>query len=173
MANSKNIVVTTYGHGKNIDKISVSLFDCPDGVDESNANAYCGMINNLDLKENSWVYAEKIPENVQCDMDIFYPYSFSNIIPCLDRASIMKILAKTDAQELAKALKGESDMVKEAIFGVMSEKAAQMLKDDMEYMGPIPNSSAKEARGKISAIILDIEKKGEIIINVKGEPLVK
>jgi hypothetical protein len=39
MANSKNIVVTTYGHGKNIDKISVSLFDCPDGADESNAVA--------------------------------------------------------------------------------------------------------------------------------------
>jgi flagellar motor switch protein FliG len=70
-------------------------------------------------------------------------------------------------------LKGESDVVKEAIFGVMSEKAAQMLKDDMEYMGPIPNSSAKEARKKISDTILDLAEKGEIIINVKGEPLVK
>jgi hypothetical protein len=102
MANCKNIVVTAYGHGRNIDKISVSLFDCPDGADKSNANAYCEMINNLNLKENSWVYAEYILENVQYDIDTFHPYGFSNIIPCLDRASIMKILAKTDAQDLQK-----------------------------------------------------------------------
>jgi hypothetical protein len=173
MGNGKGIVVTAYGHDRNIDKIAVSLFDCPNDTNKSNADTYCETINHLELKGNAWVYARRISENVQYEVSSFLPCYFSNIIPSLDGAAIIKILLEIDAQSLAKALKGESEMVKEAIFKHMSEKAVQMLKEDMEYMGPVRIIDVKGAREKISTVIWNLVESGEIVINSKSDRMVE
>ena len=66
MDKEKSIVLTVYGHNREIDKIAVSLFD-------SNAMAYCETINNLKLEGKSWVFAKIISENV--------PYILNQLIP--------------------------------------------------------------------------------------------
>lgn len=173
MGNGKGIVVTAYGHDRIIDKIAVSLFDCPTDTNESNADTYCKTINNLELKGNAWVYARRIPENVQYEAGSFLPCYFSNIIPSLDIAAINKILLETNSLDLARALKGESEMVKETIFRSMSEKAVQTLKEDMKYIGPVRIIDVKEAREKISTVIWNLVESGEIVINSQSDRMVE
>jgi flagellar motor switch protein FliG len=88
----------------------------------------------------------------------------------LDNEAIRKVLKEVNAQELAKCLKDQDETVKEKIFTNMSKRASQMLKEDMEYMGPIRIKDIKESQEKILSIIHRLEQSGEIIVSCyKGE----
>ena len=164
MGSGRDIVITVYGHEKIIDRIAVNSF-------ESEAEIYCDTINALELKDNSWVYAKKISENEQYSLDSFFPIRF-DIILKLDNRSIQKVLREADSQEIAKALKGEKDDIKEKIFSNMSKRAAQMLKEDMEYMGAVEAHYVKESQEKIVNLIRILAEIGEIIIQPRGELIV-
>jgi hypothetical protein len=166
----KSIVITVCGHNETIDKIAVSLFDnhYPHGG-ESNAEAYCNTINGLELKEDTWIFAKTVSENTQYSLGAFFPLRF-DIIETLDDRAIQKVLREIDSQDLAKALKGENDAVREKIFNNMSKRAAQMLKEDMEFMGRIRIKDVKESQEKILSIIRHFKQTGEIVITYsKGE----
>ena len=171
MAGRESIVITAYGHEKTIDKIAVSLFDEPDTAygyynrdNESNAKMYCNTINNLELKGDSWVFAKIIPANTQLTLDTFIPGKFDIILE-LDDRSLQKVLREIDSRELAMALKGENEAMHEKVFRNMSKRAAQMFKEDMEYMGPVRKQDVKEAQEKILTIIHHLEDTGEIVIS--------
>jgi hypothetical protein len=162
----RNIVITAFGHDRTIDKIAVSSFDkAVDRYSSSNANAdaYCATINSLELNGNSWVFAKIVPENVQHPVDSFFPLKF-DIILKVDDIAIQKIMREIDSQDLARALKGEKEAVKEKIFRNMSKRAAEMLKEDMEFMGEIRISAVKGSQEKITDIIRHLEQTGEIVI---------
>jgi hypothetical protein len=168
MSNERDIVITTFGHDRTIDKIAVSSFDRSVGRygrhgDDSNANAYCATINSLDLNGNSWIFAKIVPENVQHPVDSFFPLKFDIILRLEDRA-IQKIMRELNSQDLVRALKGEREAVQEKIFRNMSKGAAQMLKEDMEFVGEILVSAVKESQEKIVGIIRHLEQTGEIVI---------
>jgi flagellar motor switch protein FliG len=91
-------------------------------------------------------------------------FLFEDIVLLEDRA-IQKVLREVDSQEMAKALKSVDTEVQEKIFKNMSKRAASMLKEDMEYMGPIRLKDVEEAQQKIVAIIRNLEDKGEIVIS--------
>ena len=78
-------------------------------------------------------------------------------------------MQRVDRRELAKALKGETEAIQEKIFNNMSKRAVQMIKEDMEVIGPIPKKDIKEAQEKIAAIIHHLEDTGVIVINYSGE----
>ena len=169
MAIGKSVVITTYGHEKAIDRIAVSLFDKSESGyygynNESNAQTYCDTINSLELKGDSWIFAKIISENTQFSLDEFLPMTFGLILK-LDDKSIQKVMREVDSQELAKALKGESEAIQEKIFRNMSKNAAQMLKEDMEYMGPARIKDVKAAQEKIQNVIRHLEQTGEIVIS--------
>ena len=94
-------------------------------------------------------------------------FVFEDIV-LLDDRSIQKILREIDGQEAAKALKGVDGEVQEKIFKNMSKNAAKMLKEDMDFMGPVRIKDVEEAQQKILAIIRHLEETGEIIIS-RGE----
>jgi lysine/ornithine N-monooxygenase len=170
MGSERSMVITAYGHDKTIDKISVSSFDIPDVHSaysvNSNAQRYCDAINGLELKDNTWIFAQIVSENTPYTLDAFSPPQF-DVFLTLDDRSIQKVLRETDSQDLAKALKGAAEPVKEKIFNNMSERAIQMIKEDMEYMGPVRTSNVKESQEKIVSIIRHLEQTGEIIFNFK------
>jgi hypothetical protein len=174
MTNGKSVVITAYGHEKTIDKIAVSVFDKLTGrygeYDESSATNYCSVINSLKLEEGSWVFAQIIPDNMPFKLETFLPIKFGLILRLNDQG-LQKVLREVDSQELAKAMKGETEAIQEKIFNSMSKRAAQMLKEDMEVMGPIPVKDVKEAQEKIVAIIHHLEAVGEIMINNSGETI--
>ncbi|GHV94117.1 flagellar motor switch protein FliG [Spirochaetia bacterium] len=95
-------------------------------------------------------------------------FVFEDIVMLDDRA-IQKVMREVDSQELAKALKSVDTEVQDKIFRNMSKRAASMLKEDMEYMGPVRLKDVEEAQQKIVSIIRHLEDTGEIVVARSGE----
>ena len=90
-------------------------------------------------------------------------FVFEDIVMLDDRA-IQKVLREVDTSELAKALKSVDSEVQDKIFRNMSKRAAQLLKEEMEYMGPIRMKDVEESQQKIVSIIRKLEDAGDIIV---------
>jgi len=95
-------------------------------------------------------------------------FVFEDIVMLDDRA-IQKVMREVDTSELAKALKSVDTEVQDKIFRNMSKRAATLLKEDMEYMGPIRMKDVEEAQQKIVSIIRKLEEQGEIVVARAGE----
>ena len=94
-------------------------------------------------------------------------FIFEDIVSLDDRA-IQQILREIEMKELALALKGTRDEVQHKIFSNMSERAAEMVKEDMEFMGPVKIRTVEEAQQKIVSVIRRLEEAGEISVG-RGE----
>ena len=90
-------------------------------------------------------------------------FVFEDILLVDDRG-VQKLLRKVETMELAIALKAASEEVKEKIFKNMSERAGQMLKEEIEDMGPVRMKEVTDAQQNITDIIQKMETKGELII---------
>jgi len=171
MGNARDLVITVYGHDKTIDKIAVCAFDKPYSYfrgynNDSDAPNYCDTLNNLELNGNSWVYAKIVYENKPYTLDSLLPLEF-DVFLRLDDKTIQRVLREVNSQVIAMALKGEKEAIKERIFSNMSERAVQMLKEEMDY---IPGIGIEESREKIINAIRRLEETGEIVIPYsKGE----
>ncbi len=94
-------------------------------------------------------------------------FVFEDIIT-LDSVSIQRFIREVDNNELSIALKGATQEVKDLVFANMSKRMAEMIKEDMEFMGPIRLRDVEEAQQKIVNIIRKLEEAGEIIISRGG-----
>jgi len=95
-------------------------------------------------------------------------FVFEDIV-MLDDKAIQKVLREVDTQELSKALKSVDSEVQDKIFRNMSKRAASLLKEDMEFMGPTRRKDVEEAQQKIVAVIRKLEEAGEVVIARSGE----
>jgi flagellar motor switch protein FliG len=95
-------------------------------------------------------------------------FTFDDIVN-LDDRSIQVVLREVDSKDLGIALKGSSEEVKERILKNLSQRAAQMLKEELEYMGPVRLKQVEEAQSKIVAIIRRLEEAGTIVVSRGGE----
>ena len=82
----------------------------------------------------------------------------------VDSAGIQTLLRTVDKDKLSIALKGASETLRELFFGNMSERAAKILREDMDAMGPIRLRDVEEAQVEMVAIAKDLAGKGEIVI---------
>ncbi|QUH20841.1 flagellar motor switch protein FliG [Alkaliphilus sp. B6464] len=94
-------------------------------------------------------------------------FVFEDIIG-LDSTSIQRFIRDTDNKELAVALKGATKEVADVIYANMSKRMAEMIKEDMDFMGPVRLRDVEEAQQKIVNIIRRLEEAGEIIISRGG-----
>lgn len=94
-------------------------------------------------------------------------FVFEDILS-LDDKSIQRVLREVDNNELAIALKGANEEVQNVIFNNLSKRLVTMIKEDMEYMGPVRMKDVEEAQQKIVNIIRKLEDAGEIIISRGG-----
>ncbi len=94
-------------------------------------------------------------------------FVFEDILRVNDKG-IQAVLKDVDNQELALALKTASDDLKEKIFKNMSERAAQLIKEEMEFMGPVRVSDVENAQQKIVEVVRRLEDAGEVIVAGKG-----
>src|SRR6201999_383376 len=90
-------------------------------------------------------------------------FVFEDLLQLDDRA-IQQILKEIEIKDVGLALKGSGDDVREKIFGNMSSRAAQMLLEDMEFMGPVRRRIIEEAQGKVVAVVRRLEDAGKITI---------
>src|ERR1700683_4385036 len=94
-------------------------------------------------------------------------FVFEDILLVNDKG-IQSVLKEVDNEELSLALKTASDDLKHKIFKNMSERAAQLIQEDMQYMGPVRVSDVEAAQQKIVDIVRRLEDAGEIIIAGRG-----
>ncbi|MSS63016.1 flagellar motor switch protein FliG [Velocimicrobium porci] len=90
-------------------------------------------------------------------------FVFEDILS-LDDKSIQRVLREVDNNELAVALKGSNEDVQNVIFNNLSKRLATMIKEDMEFMGPVRLKDVEEAQQKIVNIIRKLEESAEIVI---------
>ena len=86
----------------------------------------------------------------------------------LDDKSIQRVLREVDNNEIAMALKGSTEEVQTVIFNNLSKRLAVMIREDMEFMGPVRLKDVEEAQQKIVNIIRKLEDSAEIIISRGG-----
>ncbi|MEN3043227.1 MAG: flagellar motor switch protein FliG [Fervidobacterium sp.] len=122
------------------------------------------IMNNLDrstekaLMERLTYETPELAEEIRRRM-----FVFEDILK-LDDRSVQLVLREVNTQDLAVALKGASEELKQKIFNNMSKRAQQLLKDEIEFMGPVRVKDVEEAQQKIINIIRRLEEAGEIVI---------
>lgn len=98
-------------------------------------------------------------------------FVFEDIVT-LDSRSIQRIIREIDNNQWAIALKSASEEVKQVIFANMSKRLAEMIKEDMEFMGPVRLKDIEEAQQNIVNIIRKLEEEGEIVTPRGGDEIV-
>ncbi len=111
-----------------------------------------------DIEENDPDLADEIKQMM---------FVFEDVV-LVDDKGLQKVLRSVESQELAVALKAASEEVKEKIFKNMSERAAEILKEEMEVSGAVRMKDVTDAQQKITRIIQEMERKGEVIISGRG-----
>ncbi len=94
-------------------------------------------------------------------------FVFEDILLLDDRA-IQRVLREVENSDLAMALKGANEEVQNAIFNNLSKRLAAMIREDMEFMGPVRMKDVEEAQQKIVNIIRKLEDSAEIVISRGG-----
>ena len=90
-------------------------------------------------------------------------FAFEDLTQLDDRA-IQRVLREVDQQELAKALRGADNLVQDKIFRNMTKRAGTMLKEDIEFMGPVRLADIMQARKNIMDIVRQLEQNDDIVI---------
>ena len=132
-------------------------------------DAIVDIINNADraternimehLEENDPELAEEIKRRL---------FVFEDIIKMDDR-SLQRVLREVEMKELSLALKGATEELRGKFFKNMSKRASEMLKEDMDYMGPVRVKDVEEAQQKVVNVVRALEDVGEIVISRGGE----
>ena len=94
-------------------------------------------------------------------------FVFEDILLLDDRA-IQRVLRDVDNSTLGVALKGSNEEVQNVVFRNMSSRLASMVKEDMDFMGPVRMKDVEEAQQQIVAVIRKLEDAGEIVISRGG-----
>ncbi|MEO1583361.1 MAG: flagellar motor switch protein FliG [Planctomycetota bacterium] len=95
-------------------------------------------------------------------------FVFEDVLLVDDRG-IQAVLKEVDNEELSLALKTASSELQDKILGNMSERAGDMIREDMEFMGPVRVSDVEAAQQRIVNIVRRLEEAGEIIIQGRGD----
>ena len=94
-------------------------------------------------------------------------FVFEDVLLVNDKG-IQAVLKEIENDELALALKTASEALKEKVFANMSERASSMIKEDMEYMGPVRLADVEGAQQRIVDIVRRLEEAGEVMISGRG-----
>ncbi len=133
--------------------------------------ALANILNEIDKSSEEQILSlieeedEQMAEEVRQLMFIF-----EDLLKVDDRG-FREILKQIDKQELTVALRTASEELKEKFFSNMSERAREMLREDMEIMGPVRISDVEEAQQKILRAARQLESEGKIILGKGGDDI--
>ncbi|MFB6344694.1 MAG: flagellar motor switch protein FliG [bacterium] len=95
-------------------------------------------------------------------------FVFEDITQLSDQ-DVQTVLREVDQEELTLALKAVEEDVKEKVFSNMSQRAASMVREELEYMGPVRVSDVEESQQEIVNVIRRLEDEGQIVVVRGGE----
>ena len=131
-------------------------------------DAIVGILNTVDrgtekhIMESLEIEEPELADEIRKKMFVFED------ILLLDDRAIQRVLRDVDNNDLAGALKGANEEVQNVIFKNLSKRLAAMIREDMEFMGPVRMKDVEEAQQKIVGIIRKLEDSAEIVISRGG-----
>ena len=148
---------------KELSKIGGATRKC-DGI-ETLAN----ILNQVDgITEESVLSHIENEDGDLADMVRQKMFVFEDLLQ-IENRHFRDILQNVDNQLLIKALKTTSDEMKNKVFTNLSERASEMLKEDMEVMGPVKLSEVEEAQQEIIKVAKRLESEGRIVLSKGGD----
>ena len=131
--------------------------------------AVASILNLVDRSTEKSILGNMEMENPELTSNIKnLMFVFEDLL-ILDDKSIQMILKEVDAKELATALKAASDELKEKIFKNVSDRVVDMIKEEMDYTGPIRLSVVEETQQRIVEVVRRLEEEQQIVIVRGGE----
>jgi flagellar motor switch protein FliG len=130
--------------------------------------AVAEMLNSLDKSTETRVLAtieESNPDLAEQIRELMF--TFEDMV-LIDSRGMQLILKEVDQQDLTLAMKTASDSIKELIFSSMSQRAADMLREDLEVLGPVKVADVERAQQNLVKVSRRLEEEGKIIIGGRG-----
>lgn len=124
---------------------------------------YVGSANETSIIASVRDYDPELAQKIQDEM-----FVFENILD-LDDRSVQLLLREVQSESLIVALKGTSEELREKIFKNMSQRASEMLRDDLEAKGPVRVSEVEAEQKEILKVVRKLADEGQIVIGGKGE----
>ncbi|HWR40402.1 MAG TPA: flagellar motor switch protein FliG [Patescibacteria group bacterium] len=144
-----------------------------DFTDAGGVDSVVEVLNRVDrttertIIENLEVQNPELAEEIKKRMFVFED------IVLLDDRSLQLVLREIESKDLALALKASSTEVSEKVYKNMSKRASEMLREEIEFMGPVRIRDVEEAQQKIVNVIRRLEESGEIIVSRgKGDEVI-
>ena len=140
-----------------------------DLLEVGGVNYIAEIMNKIDRSTEKFIFDElgkkdaKLAEEIRKRMFVFED------IVTLDSFSIQKFLREVDTRDLAIALKGANKEVSAVIFQNMSQRMAETVQSEIEYLHNVRVRDVDEAQQKIVAIIRRLEEEGEVVITKGGK----
>ena len=142
------------------------------GLGETNRESYGGvhavaeMFNRLDSKSSREILVsieDEAPELVETVRQLMFV--FEDLLG-LDQSAIKEVLTRVDRKILTIALKGTSENLRNHFLGCMSQRGAEMLREDLESLGPVKIKEVEGGQHQIIAVVRQLESEG--VISMKG-----
>ena len=130
--------------------------------------AVAELLNNCDKATEEHIFSRLEEDNPELAEQIRQlMFVFEDLVSIDDRG-IRTLLKEVRNEDLTLALKTSSDQLKSKILGNVSERAAAMIQEDLEVMGPVRLSEVEAAQQKIIQVARRLEKEGKVVIGGKG-----
>lgn len=130
--------------------------------------AVAEMLNSVDRGAEKNILGNLERENPELATEIKNLMFVFEDVMLLDDRSMQRVLKEIDTKDLSMALKGASEELQGKFFKNMSSRAGEMIREDMEYMGPIRLKDVEEVQQRIVDVIRRLEEEGDIIISGRG-----
>jgi len=133
----------------------------------SGFKAVADLLNRMESEETKKILDEIEAADVAMALSIRnLMFTFDDLVT-IPPASIREIVAAADKRQLALALRGAQDDLRAHVFAAMSSRAADMLKEDMEVMGPVRAREVAGAQHEILALARNLEAEGKVILKLE------
>lgn len=130
--------------------------------------AVAEMLNNVDKATEERIFARLEEDTPELAEEIRQLMFIFEDLAALDDRGIRSLLKEVRNEDLTLALKTASEPLKEKVLSNVSERAAAMIMEDLEVMGPVRLSEVEQAQQKIIQVARRLEKEGKIVIGGKG-----
>jgi len=156
------------------ERVALVLHKRLEALGEQSRRAYAGLrgvadlMNRLDLKTGKEILEAIEGEDPKLALSIRnLMFTFEDLLT-VPEAGIRELLGQMDKKTLATALRGASDEMKNCIFKSMSSRAVEMLKEDMEVLGPVKSREITKAQLETVSVARKLETEGKLTLTAAG-----
>ena len=156
-------------------KVSLALHKRLESLGEQSRRAYAGfkgaadMLNQLDPNTSKGILENIEKEDPKMALAIRnLMFTFEDLLG-VPEAGIRELLGQLDKKTLALALRGASEELKNLIFKSMSSRAVDMLKEDMEVLGPVRSKDVNQAQREIVEAARKLESEGKLVLSAEAQ----